>query len=167
MTIEELFLAFRAQDPNFAKVDNKEPAREFAFEIPGDLTVEAVAAFTDSQAHECITAVDDYDVTVERVPLGETSRVLYFQFCGRTVNLPIKDESPTVALFVHVIALLLVKRICENPELFDLSITTADVCKLRFWRFFYDSTDGWWDVTLDDPSEPTTTAEQDADGNPH
>jgi hypothetical protein len=162
MNIEELFLKFREQDPDFAKVDNSIPSREFAFEIQDDLTVENVAAFSDDEARERIKALDDYDRPVVTVPLMETSRVLYFNFCGRTVNLPLKDDSAPIPLFVHVISLLLVQIVSEHPEKFDLLISRSEVRSLRFWRFYFDTADGWWHVTFDDTSEPTGIAEQDA-----
>jgi len=84
MNIEELFLKFPERDPDFAKVEKAIPSREFAFEIQGDPTVEAVAALADDEARERIKAPDDYDRPVANVPLMDTSRVLYFDFCGRT-----------------------------------------------------------------------------------
>jgi len=164
MNIEELFLKFREQDPDFAKVDNLIPSLEFAFEIQGDLTVENVAAFTDDEASERIKALDDYDRPVATVPLMETSRVIYFKFCGRTVNLTLNDDSVSIPFLVQVISLLLVQEIAERPEKFDLMISRSHMCNLRFWRFYFDSEDGWWDVTFDDPLGPTGIG---ADGNPH
>src|ERR1700740_2694384 len=109
MSIQDILKQWHDEDPDFGKVNNVEPSHGFAFEIPGGLTVGQVAAFTDAEAAQQITGVDDYGQPVVQIPLGQTSRTLSFHFCGRTVKLPIKEESVPVALFIHVIAFLLVQ----------------------------------------------------------
>jgi hypothetical protein len=133
-------------DPDFGTVNNAKPSHEFAFEIPGKLTVGQVAAFTDAEAAQQITGVDDYGNPVLEIPLGQTSRALFFHFCDRTVSPPFKEDSVPVAFFIHVIALLLVHKICEHPDKFGLGMTRDEVLALPFHRFYYDRTDHWWDV---------------------
>ncbi|MEI6536771.1 MAG: hypothetical protein WCN98_15600 [Verrucomicrobiaceae bacterium] len=70
MSFQDILKQWHDQDPDFGKVNNVKPSHEFAFEIPGDLTVGQVAAFTDAEAAQQITGVDDYGQPVVQIPLS-------------------------------------------------------------------------------------------------
>ena len=149
---------WQEEDPDFGKVNNAKPSHEFAFEIPGDLTVAQVAAFTDVEAAQRITGVDDYGNPVVQIPLGQTSRTLSFDFCGRRVKLPFKEDSVPVALFIHATALLLVHKVCERPDKFELGATREEILALPFYRFYYDRAERCWDVIFDTFTDATGNA---------
>lgn len=157
MTLQEILQLLHDEDPDFGKVNNDSPADEFAFEIPGGLRVGQVSALSEAEAAQQITAVDDYGRPVFDVPLGQTCRALSFHFCGRTVKLPFSEECVPVAVFIHTTALLLVHYVCERPDRFDCGVTSKKaILELRqqvldfpFYRFYYDRTEGWWEVVFD------------------
>ncbi len=152
MNLRDLIKSLHEADPDFGKVSNAEPSKEFAFTIPGDLTVGQVASFSEAEGNQRITAVDDYGNPVLQIPLGETSRTLRFDFCGRTLDLPFKEDNVPIILFIDVITLLLVQKVCAHPERFDLHATREQILALPFYRFYYDSTEGWWEAIFDKPS---------------
>jgi hypothetical protein len=145
MTLEEIRQMLLDEDPDYWKVDNSDPSKEFAFDVPGSLTIGQVAAFTYAEAAQKITGIDDYNQPVLQIPLRQTTRHLAFDFFNATVVLPFLEESIPVALFVHTAALLVLARM--QSKRFGAH-RRRKILGLPFCRFYCDHVEHWWDVTL-------------------
>ena len=155
--LRDAFLAVLREDPDAGKVNNSDPARQFAFEIQGGFTIRQVLAHSDGESDQKLTALDDFGNSVLEVPLDLTSRSFSFHFFDYTIALPYDKPTIRIPLLVEcitgIVALKIIPRLKEtgtDPE------TADELLKLPFYRFYYSKEDGSWTVTFDTWSQTAT-----------
>jgi hypothetical protein len=156
-SFQEFLRRCHEEDPDFGKVSNAKPHKEFAFAMVGSPSISSVAARDLNDASSVYHGITDYGVAVAAVPVGMTSTTIAFPFTDFGLRLVLDQGVVPVGAFLWHIARHVVA-IAEQPSDFDIEDhqTKEHLLNLRFYRFYYSEDDEHWTVTF----EPETASSE-------
>lgn len=150
-TFADVVAMFSAEDPDYGKVNNRDPSSEFAFEFPTLPKVFDVAGMTLDEARAQLVARDDYDNPVLTVPLYLTSREGSFGFSDYRFQLAREcGDAITPAEFAWHLAQLIAFDVFPKAVSYDIAFRPEHLKGARFYRFFYSTSNEDWSLILED-----------------